>query len=300
MTPKQPKINLIIHQHTDLPPSKHKKEQSFKSRPPSHKRYSSEHNQHQVPPYKNLIQNKPIQVQYRCSKCGDSKHVEGFKCPAKKCQCKTCNKHVHFTSLCYKKSVSFKSRTLKAYQLQAGQVYMQEDSICCQSEDLTSSDESFCLQVKIQCTQASSKIPTSHLITNLAYKLKPHHRRNQYLRARLDTCANVNIMPVSLYKLVFQDPYLKKPTPSKLHPGAYTTDTVKLVGSCVFYLVHPDTKHLQEVTFYMASNNGIVLSSCAITLALGLIQPHTRLDFLHPKASLITGRNDHPMKTSAK
>ena len=81
---------------------------------------------------------------------------------------------------------------------------MQEDSICSQSEDLTSSDESFCLQVKIQCTQATSKIPTtSHLITSLAYKLKPHHERNQYLRARLDTCANVNIMPASVYKLVF-------------------------------------------------------------------------------------------------
>ena len=34
---------LMRHQHTDLPPSKHKKKQSFKSRPPSHKWYSSEH-----------------------------------------------------------------------------------------------------------------------------------------------------------------------------------------------------------------------------------------------------------------
>ena len=108
-----------------------------------------------------------------------------------------------FTSLCYKKPVSFKSRTPKAHQLQAGQVYMQEDSICGQSDDLTSSNEPFCLQVKIQCTQATSKIPTtSHLITNLADKLKPNHKRNQYLRARLDTCVNVNIMPASVYKLV--------------------------------------------------------------------------------------------------
>ena len=44
-------INLMRHQHTYLPPSKHKKKkQSFKSRPPSHKWYSSE--QQQVPPYK--------------------------------------------------------------------------------------------------------------------------------------------------------------------------------------------------------------------------------------------------------
>ena len=36
----------------------------------------------------------------RCSKCGDSKHVEGFKCPVKKFQGKTCNMYGHFTSLC--------------------------------------------------------------------------------------------------------------------------------------------------------------------------------------------------------
>ena len=105
----------------------------------------------------------------------------------------------------------------KAHQLQVGSVYMQEDSICGQSSDLTSSDESFCLQVKIQCKQTNTKIPTPHhLITNLAYRLKPHHKRNQYLRARLDTCANVNIMLVSVHKLLFQDPDCKKLAPSKL------------------------------------------------------------------------------------
>ena len=75
----------------------------------------------------------------------------------------------------------------------------------------------FCLQLKIQYAQAKSKLPIiSYLITNLAYKLKPHHKRNQYLRAFLDTCADVNIMPASVYKLVFQDPDLKKLAPSKL------------------------------------------------------------------------------------
>ena len=93
-------------------------------------------------------------------------------------QCKTCNKYGHLTSLCYKKKISFKSRNPKAYQMQVGVVYAQEDSICSQSGDLTSSDESSCLQVKIQHTQAESKFLTPHhLITNLAYQLRPHHKR---------------------------------------------------------------------------------------------------------------------------
>ena len=182
-------INLMRHQTADLPPCKNKKKsKSFKSRQQSSKRYSSQHNQ--VLPYKRKFD--PQQAQKRkdkCSKCGDSKHVEGFKCSTKKFQCKICNKYRHFTSFCYKKSVSFKSRTPKAHQLQAGVVYTQ-DSICSQSSDLTCSEGSFCLQVKIKCTQANSKIPTPHhLIINLAYRLKPHDKRNQYLRARLDTCA---------------------------------------------------------------------------------------------------------------
>ena len=44
--------------------------------------------------------------------------------------------------------------------------------------------------------------------------------------------------------------------------GTYATDTVKIVGSCKFYLVHPDTEKLQEVTFFVARNDGSVLLSC--------------------------------------
>ena len=178
---------------------------------------------------------------------------------------------------------------------------MQDNSIYSQSGDLTSSNESFCLQVKIQCTQANTKITTSHhLITNLAHSLKPHHKRNQYLRARLDTCANVNAMPVSVYRLVFQYPDCKRLAPRKLEIGTYTTNTVKLVGSCVIYLVHPNTKHLQEVTFCVASNNGSVLLSCVTTLALGLIWPHTILDYLPPRTNLIISSADQPKKTKSQ
>ena len=106
----------------------------------------------------------------------------------------------------------------------------------------------------------------------------------------------MNIMPASVYKLVFNDPELKKLAPSDLEIDTYTTDTVKIVGSCLFYLVHPDTKKLQEVTFYVANYDGSVLLSCTTTLVLGLIQPGTRLDYLLPRASLITSSLDHPKK----
>ena len=80
------------------------------------------------------------------------------------------------------------------------------------------------------------------LITNLSYRLKMHENRNLYLCARLDTCADINIMPASVYKLVFRDPNLEKLIPNRLQIGTYTNDTVKIVGICKLYLIDLDTK----------------------------------------------------------
>ena len=106
-------------------------------------------------------------------------------------------------------------------------------------------------------------------------------------------------MPASMYQLVFNDAKMQKLAPSKLQVGTYTTGTVKIVGSCTFYLVHPDRKKLIEVTFYVAMNEGSMLLSCKTTLLLGLVQPRPRLDYLPPRASLITSSADHPKKTKA-
>ena len=226
----------------------------------------------------------------RCSKCGDSVHIEGFQYPAKKYQCKACHKFGHFTSMCYhKKQASSKHRKPKAHQIQAGSKHMHRSASYDHSDEDSTSDESFCLQLKIKWKQAKeSRVPkATHLITNLAYHLQPHH---------LDTCADVNLMPASIYQLVFKDPKMQKLTPSNLQVGMYTTDSVKIVGSCTFHLVHPDTKKLLETTFYVAMNDGSVLLSCKTTLQLGLIQPRARLDYLLPRASLITSSADHPKK----
>ena len=111
-------------------------------------------------------------------------------------------------------------------------------------------------------------------------------------------------MPTSVYglvfKLVFKDPELQKLGPTTIEIETYTTDTVKIEGSCILYLVHLDTKKLQEVTSFVAENDGSVLLLCTTALALGLIQPRTRLDYLPPRASLITSSVDQPKKTVSR
>ena len=216
------------------------------------------------------------------AKCGDSAHVEGFQCTVKNSSVKLATSlNILPAFVTRKRKLLSNQGNQKAHQLQAAAVYAKDNAICGQSEDDSSSEGSFCLQVKVKCTQAYlQRIPRpTHLITNLAYKLKTYHTRNMYLRARLDTCVDVNIMPASVYRLVFQDSNMKKLAPSSLEIGTYTADTVKIIGSCMFYLVHPDTKKLMDVTFFDAMNDGSVLLSCKTTLMIGLIQPRTRLDY---------------------
>ena len=142
-------INLMRHQHTVLTASKHKKRKSFvKPGPPGHKNGTSDR-QHR---YKKSFDAKNVyKDKERYQTCGHSNHIEGFQCPANKFQCKSCHMYGHFTSLCYqKKQASFKPRKPKAHMLQVGVVYVCDKFICAHSEDCSSSNESFYLQVSIQ------------------------------------------------------------------------------------------------------------------------------------------------------
>ena len=136
-----------------------------------------------------------------------------------------------------------------------------------------------------------------YLMANLAYHLKEHNRQNQYLRARLDTCAEVNLIPMAVYCLMFKDPGLKKLIPSNMEIETYTTEVVKIIGMCYFYLVHPDSKQLMKVMLFITKDNGSILPSCRTTMELGLIKPRACLNYLPPKARLLTSTCDQPSKT---
>ena len=174
-------------------------------------------------------------------------HVQGFQCPAKKYQCKVCNKYGNFFSLCYQKKTQVhhknSHRNPKVHQLHAGPMYAQDSASHHYSEE-SSLEESFCLQLQAQSNQAEYKQISQpvHLITNLAYHLKLHHTRNMYLQVWLDTCTDVNIMPDSICQLLFKDTEMKKIKPCKMQISTYTADTVKIIGSCIFDVVHLDTK----------------------------------------------------------
>ena len=147
----------------------------------------------------------------------------------------------------------------------------------------------------------TSCIAPQHLVTNLEYVLKLY-KKTKFFRARIDTCANVSLMPISVYQLLYKDCDRTKLAPSnKVAVKTYTTVKMWIVGSCNLFVVHPDTKYLMEVTFQVTSHEGSVIVSCVRNLALGLIQPHSNLDSTVPDSgSLISSKADHPLKKKTK
>ena len=99
---------------------------------------------------------------------------------------------------------------------------------------------------------------------------------------------------------MFKDPGLRKLTPSSMEIETYMNEVVKIIGTCQFYLVHPESKQLMKVIFFVTKENESVILSCRTTMELGLIKPCVQLDYLPPRASLLTGTCDQPSKTKTQ
>ena len=303
--PHAAQINLLRHQRTELPPTKFQRKQNkrFKQRQPPNKKFSEDQYRNRKPQTKERSYSNShvhTNAENRCTKCGDSLHIEGFRCPASRYQCKHCHKYGHFSKLSFKKNGPEHKKNIrrpKAHQLMVGTASTMDDQSCA---SYSSSDDSFCLQIQDKSTKEKKNKP-QHLATNIEYKLKPHRRRTQFLRAKIDTCSNVNLLPISVYKLMYKDPECTKLEPSsKVAVKTYTTERIKIVGSCKMFVVHPDTKVLQEVIFHVTSHEGSVIISFATSIELGLIQPHTKLDEMPEEGSLIYSKADMPKKQRNK
>ena len=150
--PQATQINLLRHQCTELPAGKYKKKRApMKPKQVNHKHQGNEAFHPQPQPKKRFNTKGAHSDKSRCSKCGDTTHLEEFQCPAKKYQCKACHKFGHFTSMCYQKKQAYsKNRKPKVHQLKAGAGHVQGSASYDHSDDDSTSEDSFCLQIKIK------------------------------------------------------------------------------------------------------------------------------------------------------
>ena len=156
-------INLLGHQQTELPTSKSQRRQrkSFRSRQANHKYQQEDKQDVRQPQAHRKFKQVHASQEDRCNKCGDTPHIEGFRCPASRHQCKYCHNFGHFSHLCFKNTqeAAYKrgSRNPKAHQLMVGK-YSTEGPIEDQADtSFTSSEDSFCLQMQLQSMQAKKQ-----------------------------------------------------------------------------------------------------------------------------------------------
>ena len=91
--------------------------------------------------------------------------------------------------------------------------------------------------MKVQVKQANEKYPVpKHLFTNVEFKVKPHKIKTKFLQARTDTCTDVNLMPVGMYKYLFKDTDCAKIVPSYIQLGTYSNKSVKSLDLATYML----------------------------------------------------------------
>ena len=306
--PQAAQVHLLKHQCTELPPNKHQRNQRKSKPKPFKYRYQQEEKEIDRPPQEHEKcrpeQNKQAE---RCHKCGDTPHMEGFRCPASRHRCKHCSKIGHFSHLCFRKKQegTYKKnpRNPMAHQLQIGRYFAQDSLDNQEDTDVSESEDSFCLQMQMKKSQADQEsCDTQHLETNLHYKVKPYGKKTRILRAKVDTCSNTNIMPASIYKIIYNDPDCIKLQPSKKKGiQTYTKQKIPMIGSCELFVLHSDDQCFHKVKFQVVSVEGSVIISCATSINLNLIQIPKQLDTNIPDgASLIYSSVDAPGKHQYK
>ena len=158
----------------------------------------------------------------------------------------------------------------------------------------------FQLHAQPQRSVHNQRVTTSytqkHLYANIPYWFKPYHKHNKYLCVQLDTCTDVNLMPESVYKLVFNDPQTAKLAKNDIDLTVYTRHSVDLIGKCTLYMLSKGTKQPIKVEFYIAKEEGSVLLSWETVFQLQLLDVKPRLEYLLPRAMLISSAADHPKR----
>ena len=103
-------------------------------------------------------------------------------------------------------------------------------------------------------------------------------------------------MPENLYQLVFNDPCTAKLAKNDIDLTVYTRHSVDLISKCTFYILSKATKEPIKVDFYIAKEEGSVLLSQETVLQLQLLDVKPRLEYLPPRATLISSAANYPKR----
>ena len=204
----------------------------------------------------------------------------------------------HFTKMCFTKPAHLqpqqyhRGKPKQAHQIVVPELHNKPHQNTCDSDNDDDFIIAFQLHAQPQRSIHNQRVNTSYaqkcLYANIPYQLKPYLKHNKYLHIQLDTCANVNLMPESMYQPVFNDPHTAKLAKNDIDLTVYTRHSIDLIGKCTFYMLNKATKQPIKVDFYIAKEEGSVLLSWETIFQLQLLDVKPRLEYLPPRATLIS------------
>ena len=162
-----------------------------------------------------------------CKRCGDTRHRQGFNCPASKYQCKKCHKYGHFTSKCLTKAATNVNTIEEVNAIRA----FADSPERLQAE---LSDDSMYI-----CNVQSTK-PKRRVFADL--QLAKEKTKPTFLKVRLDTAADVSMMSKSVYHQIFDDPKCENLAPVTTSTAMHDHTKAEILGS----IDVPITKDGQE------------------------------------------------------
>ena len=113
--PQASQINLLRYQRTELPAGKYKKKRApMKPKQSGNKNQGHEGYHLQAQPKKRFDTKGAHSDKSRCPKCGDSVHIEGFQCPAKKYSVKFATSSVIHQYVLPEEASSFQAQEAKS------------------------------------------------------------------------------------------------------------------------------------------------------------------------------------------
>ena len=230
--------------------------------------------------------------EWKCKRCG-GQHQKPRECPAANKNCHKCGKNGHFARACLGKNFKHRIQSLQAEQEIDMAEYEENPAVRYQASQIK-----VCARVNQVKEPQEPEPPVDKKIVmvTIPYAETPNAEPKDCLRMRVDTCADINIMPLSVYQTIFDDVTKQKLLPTGIQVTTYNDSTLDLIGRCTLYLQHPNKSEKVAATFYVTQDEGSVLLSCSTSLKLEVIEvPEQRP--IPPYMPIYTSSIDKPKFT---